>query len=159
MLADIEGPHLDFFGGLQQPFTRLWLEEWVWRDMLFRRAQMFIHIYERQVFKKKWTVNNAVTKSCNSMMSTTEMSLLFHFQSWASEGFFQGGGQYWIFPDGGQKHLSRVGTTVVKLHFIHSKLRKQSFFQKFNTKTSHFKIQGALAPLTPFRRPCFQYID
>jgi len=24
MLADIKGPHLDFFGGPQQPFTRLW---------------------------------------------------------------------------------------------------------------------------------------
>jgi len=23
MLADIKGPHLDFFGGPQQPFTRL----------------------------------------------------------------------------------------------------------------------------------------
>jgi len=24
MLADIKGPHLDFLGGDQQPFTRLW---------------------------------------------------------------------------------------------------------------------------------------
>jgi len=26
MLADIKGPHLDFFGGPQQPFTRLWVQ-------------------------------------------------------------------------------------------------------------------------------------
>jgi len=25
MLADIKGPHLDFLGGPQQPFTRLWV--------------------------------------------------------------------------------------------------------------------------------------
>jgi len=39
------------------------------------------------------------------------------------------------------------GPEVLKLHFRHSKLRKQYFCKKIHRKMSNFKILGALAPL------------
>jgi len=45
----------------------------------------------------------------------------------------------------GQKYFCR-GPKVAKLHFHHSKLRKQPFLQN-DWKTSNFKIRGGVGPL------------
>lgn len=55
----------------------------------------------------------------------------------------------------------KVGPTVVKFHFITSKLREKHFFYwRINRKISYFKrkyhisnLRGRLAVLPPFRRP------
>jgi len=49
-------------------------------------------------------------------------------------------------PEVGQKYLCR-GPKVEKLHFHHSKLRKQPFLQKYDEKMSNFKIRGGVRPL------------
>jgi len=51
-----------------------------------------------------------------------------------------------IFFQGANSRFS-MGGKVVKFHFTHSKLRKQPFYQKFNRKTSDFKIREGLDPL------------
>jgi len=71
------------------------------------------------------------------------------FQTWASEGFFPGGGQLRIFP----KFFSKGGAKSGEVWFCPSKLKKQPFF------ANNFKIQGwPWSPCPPFRRPCFQIV-
>jgi len=60
--------------------------------------------------------------------------------------FFQGGATSG-FSRVGSKMTLQEGPEVVKLHFHHSKLRKQYFCKKFGRKMPNFKILGAMAPL------------
>jgi len=61
-------------------------------------------------------------------------------------GFFFREGPVVDFPGVGQKYFCR-GQKVAKLHFHHSKLRKQPFLQKYDEKMSNFKIWGGVDPL------------
>jgi len=61
--------------------------------------------------------------------------------AWASEGFFQGGGHSGFFL-GGTKRYFPAGPTVVKFHFINSKLREKHI--EVNRKLSNFKTSGSL---------------
>ena len=90
-------------------------------------------------------------------------------QSWASEGFFPGGGAVGDFPEFFQRGAKsgeicflplkkKIEKTKTKnLVFTpqkkiwEQKLRKQIFF------ANNFKIQGAQGPA--YRRPCNQYRD
>ena len=58
------------------------------------------------------------------------------FQGRASSGFSRGGSKTFL-----------QGPKVAKLHFHHSKLRKQPFLQKHDEKMSNFKILGGVGPL------------
>jgi len=68
----------------------------------------------------------------------------------AGLGFFSREGPEVDIPGVGQKYFCG-GPKVAKLHFHHSKLRKQPFLQKYDEKMSNFKIRGGVGPL---RRPC-----
>jgi len=48
---------------------------------------------------------------------------------------------------GWPKIILQKGPKVVKLHFHHSKVRKQLFLQKIDGKMSNFKILGGACPL------------
>jgi len=72
----------------------------------------------------------------------------------ANSGFSRGGPKIFLqgmanrgFSRVGPLMILQEGPEVVKLHFHHSKLRKQYFCKKFGRKMSNFKILGALAPL------------
>jgi len=60
------------------------------------------------------------------------------------------------FPGVGQKYFCR-GPKVAKLHFHHSKLRKQPFLQKYDEKMSNFKIWGGVGPLFDAHVPKTSY--
>ena len=68
----------------------------------------------------------------------------FELGAWLSP---VGRGQHWLFPDGGEKHFSRRGATVVKFYFTNSKLRDQDFSTKtLIAKCQFFKSRGQLPP-------------
>jgi len=46
---------------------------------------------------------------------------------------------------------------MAKLHFHHSKLRKQPFLRKYDEKMSNFKIRGGVGPLFDVHVPKTSY--
>jgi len=71
-------------------------------------------------------------------------------------GFFSREGPVVDFPGMGQKYFCR-GLKVEKLHFHHSKLRKQPFLQKYDEKMSNFKIRRGVGPLFDAHVPKTSY--
>jgi len=67
--------------------------------------------------------------------------------------FFQGGGQQWVFPGGGQTHFSRGGPTVAKFHYTISKVGDKHFSTK--------KLIGKYQIQNPWGACChaFSFVD
>jgi len=74
----------------------------------------------------------------------------------AGLGFFSREGPVVDFPGVGQNNFCRA-PKVAKLHFHHSKLRKQPFLQKYNEKMSNFKIREGVGPLFDAHVPKTSY--
>jgi len=92
-----------------------------------------------------WHCNNAVFTTAATRLRGThrEKTIRSIALPWASERFFQEGGNSGFFQRQ-PKRFFHGGPKLVKFHFTHSKPRKKLFLLKFNRKRSKFQNPGGL---------------